>query len=127
MSTNYHTLADFRTAYPGELDRVMTEILALLLSAEMVTLRRVAQDGVRVRASAGSGSFHRQEHLEECLREAEEQVKRLAQEREHPDPQAAYASRPRGSGPSSERTQRIDAALRQLPASKRPKSVSSGP
>ena len=38
-------------------------------SATLTTfdLAALAQDGVRVRASAGSGSFHRQQHLEECL------------------------------------------------------------
>jgi transposase len=115
VSMNYHTLSDFRTAHPAELDRVMTEILALLLSAGMVTLTRVAQDGVRVRASAGSGSFHRQQHLTECLEAAREQVERLAQEREHPDPQSSVRQQKARQRAVQERTQRIEEALRQLP------------
>ncbi len=115
VSMNYHTLSDFRAAHPAELDRVMTEILALLLSAGVVTLTRVAQDGVRVRASAGSGSFHRKGHLEECLRDAGEQVERLAQEREHPDPQSSVRKQKARQRAVEERIRRIEEALRQLP------------
>lgn len=115
VSMNYHTLADFRTAHPAELDRVLTEILAVLLSAGMVTLKRVAQDGVRVRASAGSGSFHRKDHLEECLQEAREQVERLAQEREHPDPHSSVRQQKARQRAVEERSRRIEEALRQLP------------
>ena len=55
-------------------------------TAGAVTLERVAQDGMRVRASAGASSFRRQETLEKHLKEARAHVARLAKEREHPDP-----------------------------------------
>ena len=41
---------------------------------------------MRVRASAGRGSFRRKARLEECLEAAQARVEGLAQEREHPDP-----------------------------------------
>jgi transposase len=116
VPTNYHTLADFRTAFPAVLDRVLTEIVAILLAADLVTLKRVAQDGVRVRASAGSGSFHRQAHLEECLAAARAQVERLAQEREQPDPQQSVREEKARQRAARERTERLEEALRQLPA-----------
>ena len=56
------------------------------MAAGAVKLERVAQDGMRVRASAGASSFRRKKGLESCLKAARAQVKRLAQEREHPDP-----------------------------------------
>ena len=46
------------------MDQLLTEIVAVLMAEELVTLKRVAQDGMRVRASAGLGSFHRQKKLE---------------------------------------------------------------
>jgi transposase len=116
VPTNYHTLADFRTAYPSELDRLLSEIIAVLLHAQVVTLQQVAQDGMRVRASAGSGSFHRRKRLEECLAEAQAQVKRLAQEREHPDPRGSARAEQAHQRAAQERTERITAALAQLPA-----------
>ena len=60
--------------------------MGCLLAADAASLNPVAQDGMRVRASAGAASFRRADTLERCLGEAQEQVKRLAKEREHPDP-----------------------------------------
>jgi transposase len=109
---NYHTLSDFRRAHPVALDRLLTEILAMLLSAKLVTLQRVAQDGTRIRASAGSGSFHRQQYLEQ----AREQVARLAHEREKPDnPAASVRERQARERAERERTERLEEALKQLP------------
>ena len=56
------------------------------INYHMLSDFRVAQDGMRVRASAGASSFRRQETLEKHLKEARAQVARLAKEREHPDP-----------------------------------------
>jgi transposase len=77
VSVNYHTLADFRVNYESELDEILTENVAALMSEGIVSLDRTAQDGIRVRASAGSGSFRRQARLETFLVEAEKEVKAL--------------------------------------------------
>ena len=47
------------------------------MSEGIVSLDRTAQDGIRVRASAGSGRFRRQARLETFLIEAEKAVKAL--------------------------------------------------
>jgi len=115
VSMNYHTLSDFRTQHVELLDRLLTEGVASLMAEGLVSLERVAQDGMKVRASAGAASFRRQPTLEEALADAEEQVARLRQELEA-DPAASKtrqeAARQRAAG---ERTQRIRAALEQLP------------
>jgi transposase len=59
VAINYHTLADFRTDPVALLDRLLTESVAALLAEGLVDLQRVAQDGMRVRASAGAASFRR--------------------------------------------------------------------
>ena len=59
VPVNYHTLADFRVAQQAALDELLTQVVAALLAAGAVRLERVAQDGLRVRASAGAGSFRR--------------------------------------------------------------------
>jgi transposase len=59
VSVNDHTLADFRTAHVEVLDTLLTHSVATLLAQQLVTLERVAQDGVRVRADDGSrGAGH---------------------------------------------------------------------
>ena len=77
VSVNYHTLADFRVAHLEYLDSLLTHSVAVLLEHDLVDLNRVAQDGMRVRASAGAASFRRRGTLEECLQEAQTQVQRL--------------------------------------------------
>ena len=115
VAVNYHTIADFRTAFPKELDRLLTQILGTLLASERVTLREVAQDGIRIRASAGTGSFHRQQHLDQCLTDARAQVERLAQEREHPDPHTSARQQQARARAARERTQRLEEALTLMP------------
>ena len=70
VSVNYHTLADFRRDHGGLLDDLLTQSVAVLMAEDLVDLERVAQDGMRVRASAGAASFRRQPTLEEALAEA---------------------------------------------------------
>ena len=117
---NYHMLSDFRVAHEGALDELLTQITASLMAAGAVTLERVAQDGMRVRASAGASSFRRQETLEKHLKEARAQVARLAKEREHPDP--GVSQREQGAGERAareraarERVERVELALDLLP------------
>src|SRR5438270_380944 len=51
VTVNYHTLADFRVGPPERLDGLLTTSVATLCAEGLVDLTRVAQDGVRVRAS----------------------------------------------------------------------------
>jgi len=74
VSLNYHTLSDFRSENGEAWDELVTQIVAALMSEGLVTLQRVAQDGMRVEASAGTSSFRRRATLEKCLQEAREQV-----------------------------------------------------
>jgi transposase len=89
VPVNYHMLSDFRVANHKAMDELLTEILASMMVDGLLTLRHVAQDGMRTRAQAGASSFRRKERLEQCLVEAREQVKCLAEQREHPDPKVS--------------------------------------
>ncbi len=113
LTINHHTLSDFRTERAEELDALLTKIVATLMAAGAVTLERVAQDGVKVRASAGAPSFRRKPTLELCLQEAGEQVAALGRE-VHDKPDASdrrrRAARERGA---REREERVAEALRQ--------------
>ncbi len=115
VSMNYHTLADFRTQHVELLDRLLTESAASLMAEGLVTLDRVAQDGMKVRANAGAASFRRQPTLEEALAEVEAQMRQLKRELDA-DPAASKtrqeAARLRAA---EERAARIRAALEQLP------------
>lgn len=77
VSVAYHTLADFRTGHGEALDALLTQTIGVLMHEELVDLKRVAQDGLRVRAAAGASSFRRAQTLESCLTEARAQVRAL--------------------------------------------------
>jgi len=57
VQVNYHTLSDFRKDHGEALDELLSANVATLIAAGVVKLRQVAHDGMRVRASAGAGSF----------------------------------------------------------------------
>lgn len=116
VPTNYHTLSDFRVAHQEALDELLTNVLAAMMVEKLVTLRHVAQDGMRTRASAGASSFRRKETLEGCLTEARKQVERLAEEREHPDPGVSKRQQAARERAAREREARVEEALRRLPA-----------
>jgi transposase len=116
VPVDYHLLADFRVGHRQALDGLLTSIIASLMANNLVTLKKVSHDGVRVRASAGAGSFHRRSHLEQCLTEAEEQVERLAKEEGHADPQASQREQVARDRAARERANRIRLALEQLPS-----------
>lgn len=109
---NYHTLSDFRTAHVEALDDLLTQSVASLSAEGLVDMKRVAQDGMRVRASAGAASFHREKTLREHLKEAQAQVGALRAELDE-DPalpsRREAAARERAK---REREERLQAALK---------------
>lgn len=115
VSVNYHALNDFRSRNEALMDEVLTANVAALAAAGAISLERVAQDGMRVRADAGAASFRRAAALEQHLAEAGELVREVKQ-RAKDDPGAssrrAQAARQRAA---EDREQRIRAALEQLP------------
>jgi len=115
VGVNYHTLAAFRVEHADVLDRLLTESVAALLADGLVTMAAVAQDGMRVRASAGAASYRRRSTLERFLDEAEAQVSALKAELDD-DPAATSrrvaAARERAA---SERAERVRRALDHLP------------
>jgi len=88
--------------------------VAVLVNKGLVKLARVAQDGMRVRASAGSASFRRRSTLELCLKQARAQVQALKGELDA-DPDASNRRRrAAGERAAEEREKRLTQALEQL-------------
>jgi transposase len=115
VPVDYHLLAEFRGVHQRELDELLTQILAVLMAEGMLTLERVAQDGMKVRASAGASSFRGAERLQSCLAEAREQVDLLKRERGHHSStvnRRQLAARERAA---RERLERVEQALALLP------------
>jgi transposase len=123
VSVNYHMLADFRVGCADLLDRLLSEHLAALAKAGLVNLETLAQDGVRVRASAGAASFRREATLERHLALAEtvvDDLKREVDARSDASNQRALAAKEReekrgnGKKPKEPRASTTDADARVM-------------
>jgi hypothetical protein len=114
VSMNYHTLSDFRVAHAAVLDQLLAGGVAALVAQGLVALDVLAQDGLRVRAAAGAGSFRRRERLGKLAAAAKARVERLRAELEA-DPAAGdrrqQAAQQRAA---REREERVKAALDRM-------------
>jgi len=115
VSVNYHALNDFRSANEALMDELLTTNVASLAAAGAISLERVAQDGMRVRADAGAASFRRQASLQEHLSEAGELVRTLKEQAKSDPGQAKRREQAARLRAAEEREERIRQALEQLP------------
>jgi transposase len=115
VSVNYHALNDFRANNEVLTDELLSDNVAALAAAGAISLERVAQDGMRVRASAGAASFRRQASLQEHLSQARELVQTLKTEADTDPGLAARRAQAAKLRAAREREERIEQALKQLP------------
>src|ERR1700730_15825287 len=128
VSLNHHTLSDFRVGCADLLDRLLVEHLVALNEAGLVDLEKLTQDGVRIRASAGTGSFprgagagtgsfRREATLDRQMAQAGAVVEELKREVDA-DPEASNrrirAAKERAARERSERVQAAQAALAEI-------------
>jgi transposase len=112
VSVNYHTISDFRKN-SEEFDHLITECIARLMQRDLVTLKRVSQDGMRVRASAGSSSFRRKPKLKELLAIAKEQLETLRKELDADPSKCTNRQTAAKKRAAEERKNRIEKALEE--------------
>ncbi|MGH7134582.1 MAG: IS1182 family transposase [Pirellulales bacterium] len=113
VSMNYHSLADFRVEHVALLDQLLTDGVAALLHQGLAQLTRVAQDGMKVRASAGSSSFRRRATLAQCLEEAQAQVAALKTASEEDAAAVSRRQQAARERAARERQQRVQTALQE--------------
>jgi transposase len=116
VTVNHRLLSDFRTDHGWALDGLFTQVIASLVDKEVVQVSRVSQDGVRVRVSAGAGSFRREERLEKLLAEARRHVDELRGQVDSAK-HAALSARQRAARKraAAEKLKRLEEAVAQLP------------
>ena len=115
VSVNYHALNDFRAANDALMDELLTDNVAALAAVGAISLERVAQDGMRVRADAGAASFRRQASLQEHLSQAGELVQAIKKQAQDDPGQAKRQAQAARLRAAEEREERIRQALAQLP------------
>ena len=125
VTMNHHTLSDFRVGHAAALDELFTQVLAALVDQGLVKVRRISQDGTRVRACAGASSFRRGQRLEQLLEQAKTHMAELRSQLDDPE-KSDFGEFSRTAGLSAkkkaaqlraarERQERIEAAVKVLP------------
>jgi transposase len=117
VTVNHHLLSDFRVEHADALDALFTQCIATLVDKGLVKVKRISQDGLRVRASAGAGSFRREERLTQLLDQARRHVEELRRQADDPDYAAAVGSRRQAARrrAAREKEARLEQAIAELP------------
>jgi transposase len=117
VTVNHRLLSDFRIDHADALDELFTQVIATLVDKKLVRVSRISQDGVRVRVSAGSSSFRREERLQQLLEQARQQVMELRKQLDSPAESAAVTARQKAARKraAESRQQRLEQAIAQLP------------
>ncbi len=111
QTISQRTLSGFRTAQLAYLNHLLTQSAATLMHLGVATLDEVAQDGLRVRASAGASSFHRAPTLAECLVKAQQQVDALQTQLDEDPAAASRRAQAAQQQHAQQRVQRVQAAV----------------
>lgn len=114
VSVNHHRLSDFRVEHGELLERILTDSIAVLLHQNLITLETVAQDGMRVRASAGSSSFRTTDSLDRAYEKAKAHVERVQKQHEESDADGSARARAARERAARERLERVEAAREQM-------------
>jgi len=126
VNINHHSLSDFRNEATDLLNGLLTQSVTILMSEGLVELRRVAQDGMKVRASAGASSFRTRAGLDKLQKIAREQVQILAKEIEDDPGAAAKREDATKKKAAADRAERIDRALAEMVEAEKRKRSKNG-
>ena len=113
VSLDYHLINDFRVGHEKALDEVFTSAVAALVKQGLVDVTRLAQDGLKVRASAGSDSFRREASLKRLHEDAKAHLAALKKQGE-----AEHLSKKQAKqlADAADREARLKRAVEMIPA-----------
>jgi len=114
VGVNHRTLGEFRVDHGDLLNRLLARSVTALAAEGLIDLDMLAQDGVRVRASAGASSFRRRRRLEERVADVKAILAELAKEVESDPAENEQRLRKRRAQRAAERLSRLEAAVAKI-------------
>jgi transposase len=111
VGVNHRILSEFRNDQGGRIEQLLCDHVASLSTAGLIDLDEVAQDGVRIRASAGASSFRRRKTLKVELAKAKILLRRLKRQSDDDDQGSSSGRKQRAA---RERAERVKQALANL-------------
>lgn len=126
VSTNAHTLSDFRVAHAAILDTILITSVTAMVASGQASLDELAQDGVRIRANAGASSFRRRQTLEARIAARVDQLKKEIDSDSTASSRRAQAARERADRDMEARTERALAVAKSLEESRNARATRCG-
>ena len=123
VQVNHHSLSDFRNLASDRLNNLLSCSVTLLVRSGTVQIRRVSQDGMKVRASAGASSFRTRGKLEKL---ATQQVETLAREMDDAGNPANKREQAARKSADEDRAKRIGEALEEMKDAEKRKQSNNG-
>jgi transposase len=114
VGVNHRTLGEFRVDHGELLNRLLGQSVTALAAEGLIDLDMLAQDGVRVRASAGASSFRRRPRLEQRIADVKAILAELAKEVEGDPAENEQRLRQRRAQRAAERLSRLEAAVAKV-------------
>ena len=114
VGVNHRTLGEFRVNHGDLLNRLLAQSVVALAAEGLIDLDMLAQDGVRVRASAGASSFRRRARLEQRIAEVKVVLTELAKEVDGDPAENEQRLRKRRAQRATERLSRLEAAVAKV-------------
>ena len=114
VGVNHRTLGEFRVDHGDLLNRLLAQSVVALAAEGLIDLDMLAQDGVRVRASAGASSFRRRARLEQRIAEVKVVLTELAKEVDGDPAENEQRLRKRRAQRATERLSRLEAAVAKV-------------
>jgi transposase len=113
------TRNEFRVDHEEALDDLLTQMIAVLTQAQIVSVPRIAQDGTRIRARAGANRFGERETLEKHLEAARAPLETVQPAAADPTLSAPpRAARERGARERPERREPAPGELKEVEQAK---------
>jgi transposase len=114
VGVNHRVLGEFRVEHGELLNRLLAESVTALASEGLIDLDTLAQDGVRVRASAGASSFRSGARLEELVADVKATLGELAKEADRDPAADEKRLRKRRAQRAAERLVRLEKAAAKV-------------
>jgi transposase len=119
---NRTMISEFRSLNPEKFEDLLTSCLAVMVKSNVISDQDFAQDGTRVKASAGFNSFHRDETLEALKKEISTRIIELETELSKNPSGYDLRSKAACEREAKKRSENIDQALENLKENNKKKS-----
>lgn len=113
------TLSNFRAEQGGLLNDLLVQSVGIMLHNKVISLEEIGQDGMRVRANAGSSSFRTLKTLKEHLKAANEYVNELQKEERESPGKARTRNKEGKIRRARSKQERISSAVNELKSHKK--------